>query len=170
MRVLGVDPGLERTGYGCVDLTIPAAPRLIEAGVIRLRRGRPLPQRLLELDRELGAIVLELGPDLVAVESLFSHVRHARTAILMGHARGVILLAAARAGLDLAELAPAEVKRAVAGRGNAVKVQMQAAVQAQLGLAAMPEPSDVADAIAVALCAGRRSAVPGRHRTPALVR
>jgi crossover junction endodeoxyribonuclease RuvC len=157
MRLLGIDPGLQRTGYACVEL--PARrhePRLVEAGVIRLRAAAPLAARLRQLHEELGEVLGEFGPSMVCVESVFSHARFARTAIIMGHARGVVLLAAAERSIELSELAPAEVKRAVAGRGNATKDQVRRAVMAQCGLRSMRGPSDVSDAIAIALCAARR--------------
>lgn len=160
MRLLGIDPGLRRTGYACVE--IPARrlePRLIEAGVLRLRVAAELPDRLRQLHEELEDMLEELAPTRMAVESVFSHARFARTAIVMGHARGVVLLAAGRRGLPVDELAPAEVKRAVAGRGNATKDQVRRAVMAQCGLRAMRGPSDVSDAVAIALCAARRASL-----------
>ena len=156
MRVLGVDPGLRITGYGCVDLVGSTDPRLIEGGVLRLRAGAPMPKRLEQLHVDLGEVLEDLRPDVVVVERLFSHYKRVQTAILMGHARGVILLAAAARNLELDELAPAEIKKAVAGNGNATKAQMQEAVRSQCGLAEVPTPHDVADAIAIALCAARR--------------
>ena len=104
-------------------------------------------------------MIEELSPDCVVVEQVFSHVHRARTAILMGHARGVILLAAGRHGLPVEELAATEVKRAVTGHGHASKRQVQASVAGQLGLETVPDPPDVADAIALALCAARRVAL-----------
>lgn len=179
MRVLGVDPGLRVTGYGCVEPSAPADVRLVEAGVLRLQTGatrrpprlgtdgadpaaRPgvlsISDRLVELERDIAGLIERLRPTLVAVESLFAHYAHPATAIAMGHARGVILLCIRRAGLGLVELKPTEVKRFMTGNGHASKAQMQAAVGARLGLAAPPEPPDVADALAVALCAGWRAA------------
>ncbi|MEL7472419.1 MAG: crossover junction endodeoxyribonuclease RuvC [Planctomycetota bacterium] len=177
MRVLGVDPGSRVTGYGCVDIARPGAkPELVEAGVIRLgadpdsrKRAReagldrvPLPERLVELERDLSALIERLAPATVAVEALFAHYRHPATAIVMGHARGVVLLAVQRQGADLVELEPATVKKAVTGSGRASKGQMQSAVQAVFGLDEPPEPSDVADALAVALCAGDRAPLRAR--------
>ncbi len=98
----------------------------------------------------------ELAPDLVVVEKIFSHYRHVRTSILMGHARGVVLLAAQRRGIETDELAATEVKKAIAGNGHATKQQMQLSVMSQCGLTTLPHPPDVADAIAIALCAARR--------------
>lgn len=157
MRVLGIDPGLRLTGYGCIQWSVLGGePALVEAGVLRLNITRPLAERLKQLHDDLGAMLDELAPDVLAVEGLFSMYRNPRTAILMAHARGVVLLQASLRGMSLVELTPTEVKKAVTGRGHASKAQVQRAVMAQCGLAGLPEPSDVADAIAVALCAGRR--------------
>lgn len=159
MRVVGIDPGLRRTGYACVQ--VPARglePRLVEAGVLRLRTTGPLADRLLQLHLELGEVLQEMAPDRVAVEGVFAHARFVRTALIMGHARGVVLLAAAERELQVDELAPAEVKRAVTGRGQATKEQVRRAVMAQCGLRSVRGPSDVSDAIAIALCGARRRA------------
>ena len=157
MRILGIDPGLNLTGYGCVDLDPRATePRLVEGGVLRLTPRTPMPDRLRQLYEDLSALLDELRPDLMVVEQLFSHYKHARTSILMGHARGVVLLAARVRSIELDELLPTAVKKAVTGFGHATKLEMQMAVMAQCGLAELPHPPDVADAIAIALCAGRR--------------
>jgi len=159
MRLLGIDPGLRRTGYACVELPPRALePRLVEAGVLRLRATGPLPSRLRQLHDELSGLIDDLRPARMAVESVFSNAKFVRTAIVMGHARGVVLLAAGLRELEVLELAPAEVKRAVAGRGNATKDQVRRAVTAQCGLKSVKGPSDVSDAIAIALCAARRGA------------
>ena len=172
MRTLGIDPGLRITGYAVLDSARPddfaAIPRIVEAGVIRLRAdstdkaGNPRPaaasisDRLLELERDLAALIERWRPDLVAVEAVFAHVEHPATAIVMAHARGVVLLTIRRAGVALAELKPAEVKKSLTGSGRATKEQMQRSVQTLFGLAEPPEPPDVADAIAIALGACRR--------------
>ncbi len=158
MRILGIDPGLRLTGYACVDGPEPGA-RLVEAGVIRLKapgRGMGVASRLAELDDDVRAVLERLGPAVVAVESLFAHYKHPATAIAMGHARGVILLAAHRAGAEIVELKPNEIKKFLTGHGHASKAQVQESVRARLGLAARPKPPDVADAIAIALCAAWR--------------
>ena len=156
-RILVIDQGLRITGYGLVSREEGhREPRLIEGGVIRLDVSRPLEARLTQLDLELGALIDTLEPHVLAVEKLYAHYRHPRTAILMAHARGVILLAAARRGLRIENLPATEVKKAVTGYGHASKQQMQLAVAQQCGLAAPPSPPDVADAIAVALTAARR--------------
>jgi len=157
MRVLGIDPGLQITGYGCVEVTAEGHDaQLVEAGVFRLAAKRPMAERLVQLYDDVRAVLGELSPDVMVIEKLFSHYRHVRTAILMGHARGALMLAGQQAGVELDELAPTEVKKAMTGRGHASKRQMQEAVRAQLRLAELPEPADVADAIAIALCAARR--------------
>ena len=154
---MGVDPGLRVTGYGVVDLRVgQLEPRLVEGGTVQMKPRRSLEKRLATLHTDLAALIAELKPDRVVVEQLFSHYAHPRTAILMGHARGVILLAAAQAGLEVTALRPTEVKKSLTGNGHATKEQMQQVVASQLGLAAPPRPADVADAIAITLCAGRR--------------
>ncbi|RMH23740.1 MAG: crossover junction endodeoxyribonuclease RuvC [Planctomycetota bacterium] len=159
MIVLGIDPGLRLTGYAAVraDPGRPAdAPALVEAGVIRLDASAPVAARLVELERDLAGIVARLAPTCAFVEKLFAHYKHPTTAIAMGHARGVCLLAVHRAGVEVAELAATEVKKATTGGGHASKRQMQLAVQALLGLPEPPSPPDVADAIAIALTGARR--------------
>ena len=161
MNLVGIDPGLNLTGYACVQSTPDdPEPRLVEAGVIRMQKGQPLPGRLAHLFEELEAIFAEFSPSKVVVESIFSHRSFQKTGLLMGHARGVVLLAAERRGIPTDELAPAEVKRAMTGNGRATKQQIQQAVMAQCGLAEPPSPPDVADAIAIALCAARREHQP----------
>lgn len=158
-RVLGIDPGLRLTGYGAVDLASGAIePTLVEGGVIRLDAKRPLEDRLLQLKNDLTGLIADLKPDRLAVEQLYSHYAHPRTAILMGHARGVILLCGTAAGLPIEHLAATEIKKSLTGNGHATKAQMQLSVQAQCRLAEPPSPPDVADAIAIALCHARRLA------------
>ncbi|HEB61190.1 MAG TPA: crossover junction endodeoxyribonuclease RuvC [Phycisphaeraceae bacterium] len=153
---MGIDPGLQRTGYGCVSIDGPGEPVLIEAGVIRLKSATPVVERLLELHRDFGEILGRMQPDRVVVEKLYAHYKHPTTAIVMGHARGVILLAAQQAGAKVEELAATEIKKAITGFGHASKRQVQLAVQAQCRLDQPPTPVDVSDAIAIALCAARR--------------
>lgn len=160
MRVFGVDPGLRFTGYGCVEVRPGSLdPALVEGGVIKLNDKKPVEDRLLELDGELTALLQRMEPQRVAVEKVFSHYAHPTTAVLMGHARGVILLAAKRAGCTVIDLPATEVKKSVTGHGHASKQQVQLAVAGQLGLAEPPEPADVADALAIALCHARRVAL-----------
>lgn len=159
MRILGIDPGLRITGYGCVDNANPPRPALVEGGVIRLTRQATLAARLHQLAVDLGNVLDDLKPDLVVVEKLFATYRHPRTPILMGHARGVVLLLAAERRVEIDELSATAVKRAITGHGHATKRQMQEAIRAECGLAEAPTPADVADAIGIALCAVRRVAV-----------
>ncbi|MDX2116094.1 MAG: crossover junction endodeoxyribonuclease RuvC [Planctomycetota bacterium] len=178
MHLVGIDPGLSLTGFACVRVCAEqplSQPELVEAGVFRLDRRRSVSERLVELERDVCDLLGRVRPVCVCVESLFSHVAHPRTSVIMGHARGVILLAVARSGIELIELPPAEVKKAVTGNGRASKPQVQQAVVTQLGLASVPEPPDVADAIAAALCGSRRWAAsvlsagtPGRAPAEAL--
>jgi crossover junction endodeoxyribonuclease RuvC len=153
MRILGIDPGLQITGYGVIDWK-PIRPVLVDGGVIRLSPKTPLADRLVELEAELDAIIVEHKPDVCAVEQLYSHYAHPRTAILMGHARGVILVVARKRGVQVEQFAANRVKQSMTGNGHASKVQMQRAVQSQWGLPKPPEPPDVADALAVAFCCG----------------
>jgi crossover junction endodeoxyribonuclease RuvC len=157
MRILGIDPGLRLTGYGCVDLLDgEAEPSLVEAGVLRLDADQSIAFRLHQLHVDLTQVIEELSPDVMVVEKLYSHYKHAQTSVLMGHARGVILLAGQAQGVEIDELPATEVKKAITGHGHASKQQMQMAVMTQCGLSEPPSPPDVADAIAIALCAARR--------------
>ena len=156
MRILGIDPGLRLTGYGVIDWKPPPLrPPLVDGGVIRLRPKTSLADRLVELEIELESLIDEHKPDACAVEQLYSHYGHPRTAILMGHARGVILLVARRRGLQVEQFAANRIKQSLTGHGHASKGQMQRAVQTMWNLKELPEPPDVADALAVALCCGR---------------
>lgn len=150
MRVLGIDPGTAITGYGIVegegDNLTP-----VTYGAITTPAGQPLPQRLQQIYRQLQALIAEWRPQSAAVEELFFS-KNARTALVVGHARGVALLALADAGLPIQEYKPAEVKQAVAGYGGAPKDQVQGMVQLLLGLDEIPRPDDAADALAVAIC------------------
>jgi len=159
MRLLGIDPGMRITGYGCVELNAPnplAEPNLIEAGVLRFKSSKSIEDRLVEMHTALAELIEELQPTHVAVEKLYAHYKHPRTAIIMGHARGVILLAARQADLPVAHLPSTEVKKSITGNGHATKQQMQLAVASQCKLDKPPSPPDVADAIAIALTAARR--------------
>jgi crossover junction endodeoxyribonuclease RuvC len=153
MRILGIDPGLRITGYGVVEWKL--RPALVAGGVIRLRDKTSLAERLLELETELESLLDEYRPDIFAVEQLYAHYAHPRTSILMGHARGVILVAAQRRGIRIEQFPANRVKQAVVGHGHASKGQMQRAIQAMWNLEKPPEPPDVADALAVAVCCGR---------------
>ncbi len=154
MRILGIDPGLRLTGYGMIDMVSLRKPALIDAGVIRLKPSLSVSQRLVEIETALEEIIVEHKPQTVAVEQLYAHYAHPRTAIIMGHARGVILLVTQRHGLKLVEMSSNRVKQAVAGHGHASKGQMQRAVQSIWNLPEPPEPPDVADALAIAFATG----------------
>src|SRR5271170_1196389 len=151
MLILGIDPGLRLTGYGVIDYH-PLRPKLIDAGVIRLNVKSSLADRLTELDKEMGEILDEHKPAYCAVEQIYSHYAHPRTAVLMAHARGVILVSARRRGVELAEFPANRIKQSLAGHGHAGKGQMQRAIQSVWNLKEPPQPPDVADALAVALC------------------
>lgn len=151
MRILGIDPGLSITGYGLIEMAVPV-PRLIEAGSLKCSASFPLERRLLELHQGLSEIIASGKPAMMAVESLFSHYKHPTSALQMAHARGVLLLAAAQAGIEVFSYEPARVKNSLVGRGRATKAQMQNMIQSLFSLEAPPDPPDVADAIAVALC------------------
>ena len=153
-RVLGIDPGLNVTGYGCVDLGA-GEPAIVEAGTITTDAKAPMPRRIAQLHRDVAGLIAELKPQLVAIEQLYAHYKHPRTAILMAHARGVVLLAARQAGVAVKDLSATHVKKSLTGNGHASKQQVQRAIQSLCKLPALPEPPDVSDALAVALCAGR---------------
>ena len=150
MRVLGVDPGLETTGYAVVDATGPARC-VVEAGVVRSSAREALPRRLVALHDGIAEVLEQRHPDALVLEELYAHYGHPTTAILMGHARGVICLAAEQAKVPVVGYLPTRIKKAITGRGHATKMQMQRMVQRLLSLPAVPEPPDVADALALAL-------------------
>lgn len=150
MRIFGIDPGSIRTGYGCVD-SDGSRHRLISCGAISTPTGALLPDRLLRIHSALVRLIGEARPDSVVVENLF-HARNVRSALTLGHARGVAVLAAVEAGLPVAEYTPAEIKQSVVGHGRADKAQVQRMVALLLGLDAAPTPHDASDALAIALC------------------
>jgi crossover junction endodeoxyribonuclease RuvC len=157
-RVLGVDPGLNITGYAVVEFA-GLEPAVLEAGAIRTRAGETMAGRIEQLHADLSEVLREFKPSTVAIEQLYAHYKHPRTAILMGHARGVIMLAAQQAGVSVKSLAATHVKKSLTGNGHASKEQVQRAVQAVCRLTEVPQPPDVADALAIALCAGRHFAL-----------
>jgi crossover junction endodeoxyribonuclease RuvC len=150
MIVLGIDPGSAVTGYGIVRADRPTSPTLIECGVIRTRPRDPLPLRLRELHEGVTEIIRRHKPDTVAVEDVF-YAHNVRTTVVLGHARGVILLAAAEADVTVVEYPPAEIKKAVVGSGAATKQQVQFMLTRLLRLKSVPSPSDAADGVAAAL-------------------
>jgi crossover junction endodeoxyribonuclease RuvC len=151
MRVLGIDPGLNITGYGILDEEDQQI-KLVEAGVVRTSGTEPMAERLGEIGRELGKIIGQFSPDVIAVEELYSHYAHPKTAIIMGHARGVIFLKAAETGIEVRPYASTRIKKSLTGNGRATKEQVQLMIRSTLGLTEVPEPPDVADALAIALC------------------
>jgi crossover junction endodeoxyribonuclease RuvC len=150
VKVFGIDPGSQRTGYGCVE-SDGSRHRLVVCGAIVTSPRLGFPAQLLRIHQHLSALLAEHRPDCVAVESVF-HAANVRSALVLGHARGVALLAAVEAGFTCAEYTPAEIKRAVVGYGRAEKQQVQEMVKLLLGLDEVPTPHDAADALAVAIC------------------
>jgi crossover junction endodeoxyribonuclease RuvC len=151
-RILGIDPGLQITGYAVLEVA-PHSPKICEAGIIRSReRSGDLARRVLFLYNGIVEVIDQFRPGVVVVEQLYAHYQHPRTAILMAHARGVVFLAAAQRDLPLVSYNATRIKRTVTGSGRASKDQVQRTIQRELGLAKVPEPPDVADALAVSLC------------------
>jgi crossover junction endodeoxyribonuclease RuvC len=150
-RILGIDPGLNTTGYGVVEAT-SRGPRLVEGGTVRSTGGKPLAERLRQIHDGVLEVLREFRPQSVALEELYSHYQRPRTAILMGHARGVICLAAGQCETPVNHYAATQVKKMLTGSGHAPKAQIQLAICRQFNLEQPPEPPDVADALAIALC------------------
>lgn len=152
MRVLGVDPGTAITGYGVIETGngTPGMGRLVECGVFRFERGDSLPHRLAELHHEIAKLIQRHQPSVLALEDAFYH-KNVRTTLVLGQARGVILLAAQQEGLDIAQYAPAMIKKTVVGAGGARKNQVGAMVAQLLHLKSAPHPADAADGCAAAL-------------------
>ncbi|MDG2184439.1 MAG: crossover junction endodeoxyribonuclease RuvC [Mariniblastus sp.] len=149
--ILGLDPGLNITGYGLIDVH-GSQPELVEAGIIRSTKSDNLPTRLAAIYDGIVDVIQSARPDIVAIEDLYSHYNHPTTSILMGHARGVMCLAVAQNQLPLHHYAATQVKKIMTGNGRAPKNQVQLAVAKQLNLTDVPEPPDVADALAIAMC------------------
>ena len=150
--ILGIDPGLNTTGYGVLEVFPNEPLRLVEAGVVRGGGSRSLETRLHEIYSGVQEVLATYRPQAMAIEELYSHYDRPRTAILMGHARGVLCLAATVAGVPVKHYAATQVKRMLTGNGRAPKQQVQQAICRELRLATPPEPPDVADALAIALC------------------
>ena len=152
MKIFGIDPGSNRTGYGCIEYT-NSRYELIVSGAISAPSGNTFPQRLRLIHDELIQLLATCHPDCVAIEDLF-HAKNARSALKLGHVRGVAILAAVEADLPVLEYTPTQIKRAIVGYGRAEKQQVQEMIKILLGLDAIPTPHDAADALAVALCHG----------------
>jgi crossover junction endodeoxyribonuclease RuvC len=150
VKIFGIDPGSERTGYGCIE-TMGSRHHLVIYGSLSAPARSTFPEKLKHIHQGLAALLARHRPDCVAVETIF-YSRNVRSAMKLGHARGIALLAASEAGLSVVEYAPAEIKRAVVGYGRAEKHQVQQMIQLLLGLATPPSPHDAADALAVAIC------------------
>jgi crossover junction endodeoxyribonuclease RuvC len=163
MRVLGIDCGTEYTGYGVVELCHDNHLICLICGAIKLSPREPLARRLARIFECLGGIIQEHQPDEVAIEEVFYAV-NAKSALKLGQVRGVAMLAASSAGLDVAEYAPLSIKSAVVGYGRAEKQQVQHMVTRLLNLAEMPESADAADALAIAICHLHTSATLERQR------
>jgi crossover junction endodeoxyribonuclease RuvC len=167
VKVFGIDPGSARTGYGCVQ-SDGSRHRLIACGAISMSASNAFPEKLKIIHAELATLIARHRPDCVAIETLF-HAINARSALKLGHARGVAMLAAVEAGVPIVEYTPAEVKQSVVGYGRAEKGQVQSMIQLLLGLAEPPAPFDAADALAIAVCHLHRMngsvALPQRTKT-----
>ena len=151
MRILGIDPGLQVCGYACLEVS-SKGEKLIEAGIFRTVGSSAIEAKLNQIAEDSESLLVKFRPDVVAVEELYSHYAHPKTAILMGHARGVILQRCAEAAVEVRGFSATRIKKSLTGNGRASKEQMQKTVQTLLSLPDVPEPNDVADAIAVAIC------------------
>ena len=160
MLVLGIDPGTATTGYGVVRSERNGLVSLVECGVIRTKARDPLPNRLREIHEGVVELIARHKPDVLSVEDIF-YAKNVRTTVVLGHARGVILLAGAMAGLVVHEFPPSEIKKAVAGTGMATKEQVQFMLTRLLRLKAVPQPSDAADGVAAALTFAMGAQLPG---------
>jgi crossover junction endodeoxyribonuclease RuvC len=167
MRIFGIDPGSDRTGYGCVETTA-SRHHLVVCGHLSPPAGAAFPDKLKLIHAGLVRLLATHRPDCVAIENIF-HAKNVRSALKLGHARGVALLAACEAGLPIFEYTPAEVKRAVVGFGRAEKHQVQQMIKILLGLDAPPKPHDAADALAIAICHLHSATGPVAERTAASV-
>jgi crossover junction endodeoxyribonuclease RuvC len=162
MIILGIDPGLNTTGYGVLE-SVSGQPRLVEAGVVRSKASGSLASRVQEIHDGVADVIASLKPEVLAIEELYSHYERPTTAILMGHARGVILLTAAAANIPVVNYPATQIKKTITGNGHAAKWQMQEAIRRELNLPTLPEPPDVADALAIALCHCYLSRTQLRH-------
>ena len=151
VRYLGIDPGLNRTGYALIERTA-AGPILREGGIIQSTQKLPLHKRVNEIGTGLREVLDEFQPQIVAIEQVFSLAKNVKSSILLAHARWAILMTVANAGIPIVHYSATQIKRLLTGSGKAPKEQIQHAVRFELKLDSLPEPNDVADASAVALC------------------
>lgn len=151
MIILGVDPGVAATGWAVLKAIEQGSNMTIEYGVVRTKAGIPMPERLSKIYYELSKIIREFKPDVCAIEEIYFG-KNAKTAMMVGQARGVAVLAAVRAKVEVSEFTPLQVKTAVTGYGRAEKIQMQKMVKRLLGLSEVPKSDDAADALAIAIC------------------
>lgn len=159
MKILGIDPGLQVCGYAVID-----GDSLLEAGAIRTNPKSPIETKLNQIAEDIESLLKKFKPETVAVEQLYSHYAHPKTAILMGHARGVILQSCAAAGVEVKSFSATRIKKSLTGNGHASKEQMQRTIQTVLSLPRLPEPPDVADAIAAALCCANTRQLIGNYK------
>jgi crossover junction endodeoxyribonuclease RuvC len=150
-RYLGIDPGLNRTGYALLERT-PSGPVLIEGGIVQSTKSSTLHERIHEIGSGIREVLAELKPGIVAIEEVFSHTQNVKTALLLAHVRGAILMCVADTDIPVVHYSPTQIKRLLTGNGQAPKQQVQHVIQRELHLTCLPEPNDVADASAVALC------------------
>jgi crossover junction endodeoxyribonuclease RuvC len=148
MRILGIDPGLNVTGYGIIE---EKGFKLIEAGVIRTERNTPIQGRVAKIFDEISGLIRDHNPSVLVLEKIYSHYKHPTTAILMGHSRAMACLVCGKLGVKLINYPSTKIKKAVTGNGHASKLQVQRMVQAILRLKEPPEPVDVSDALAMAI-------------------
>jgi crossover junction endodeoxyribonuclease RuvC len=151
VRILGIDPGLQRTGYGLIESTGPENLKLIEAGVVRTSSESGISERVTGIYENLTDIIQEYKPEVLVLEKLYSHYKHPTTSILMGHVRGVVCLACGVNGIKLVNYSATRIKKAVTGNGHAGKHQVQRMVKTLLSLNIAPKPVDVSDALAIAI-------------------
>ncbi len=151
MRILGIDPGLETTGYGIIDAG-KRDYRLVDAGAVRTKRRESMENRLKVIYEGLNKILDDFNPDVVVIEDLYSHYGHPKTAIIMGHARGIVYLSAGLKEIPVTSYSATRVKSSIVGYGRASKEQVKMMVKGVLNLSVVPGPDDVSDALAVALC------------------
>jgi len=159
MKILGIDPGLQVCGYAVVD-----GDSLLEAGAIRTDAKSPIEIKLNQIAEDIESLLKKFTPEIVAVEELYSHYAHPKTAILMGHARGVILQSCAAVGIEVKSFSATRIKKSLTGNGRASKEQMQRTIQTLLHLSRLPEPPDVADAIAAAMCCANSRQLIGNFK------